>query len=80
MKLDISMKNFIYNSCVKWNSLVDKIFERSLPSESGVLIKGSVENSDFCASIPFVKNKLKVTLFKCQELGVEKEWGPENTF
>ena len=80
VKLDVSMRNFIYNSCVKWNSLVDKIFERSLPSESGVLIKGSVENSDFCASIPFVKNKLKVILFKCQELGAEKEWGPGNAF
>ena len=51
------MINFVYSSCVKWNSLIDKILEKSLPSESRVLIEGSVQNSDLCALIPFVKKK-----------------------
>ena len=80
VKLDISMRNFVYSSCVKWNSLIDKILEKSVPSESGVVIRGSVQNSDLCASIPFVKKKLKNILLECQALGNEIEWGPENAF
>ena len=48
VKLYIAMINFVYSSCMKWNSLIDKILERSLPSESGIIIKGSVQNSDLC--------------------------------
>ena len=78
VKLDISMKNYVYNSSVKWNSLIGKVLEKSSLSEQGVVIGGSVANSDFCASIPFIKKKLKNILLKSQVLGDSKEWVKEN--
>ena len=78
VKLDISRKNFVFNSSVKWNSLINKILERPSLCENGVVVGGSVTNSDFCASIPFVKKKLKGILLEYQSLGSSTEWEKEN--
>ena len=43
-----------------------------------MVVGGSVTNSDFCASIPFIKKKLKNILFESQALGVSEEWLREN--
>ena len=76
--LEISRKNFVYNSSIKWNSLINRLFEKVPLSENGVVVGGSVTNSDFCASIPFIKKKLKNILFESQALGVSEEWLREN--
>ena len=44
VKLDISMKIFVYNSSVKWNSLINKLFEKTPLSANGVVVGGSVAN------------------------------------
>ena len=72
------MKNFVYKSSVEWNDLIDQVLESSSQSANGVVIAGSVKNSDFCASIPFVKKKLKAILLERQSIGDMMEWGREN--
>ena len=78
MKLDISMKIFVYNSSVKWNSLINKLFEKTPHSDNWVVVEGPVANSDFCASIPFIKKILKTLLLQSQALGDSINWGKEN--
>ena len=78
VKLDISMKNFVYNACVKWNYLIEKILQHAPLNDNGVIVRGSVANSDFCATIPFIKKKLKSILLECQALGDVMEWEREN--
>ena len=76
--LNISKNNFVSKSSVLWNSLISKIFEKCPPNESGMIIKGSVRDSVFCAPIQFVKNKLKGILLCHQKAGDPIEWVPEN--
>ena len=78
VKLDISKQNFLFNSCVEWNSLIDKVLEKAPLDKNGVVIRGSVNNSDFCATIPFVKRKLKSILLERQALGNKMTWVKEN--
>ena len=78
VKLDISMNFFVYNSSVKWNSLINKLFEKTPRSANGVVVGGSVANSDFSASIPFIKKKLKTLLLQSQASGDSINWGKEN--
>ena len=49
-----------------------------MPDDKGIIIIGSSKNSDFCASIPFVKQKLKANLLNQQSQG-DIEWLPENS-
>ena len=80
--LDISKRNFIFNSSSIWNKLVGVILEKSvltcIRGDEFVIIVGSTPNSDFCATIPFVKNKLKEYLLNKQASGEVTEWAPEN--
>ena len=43
--------------------------DKNKPESDGKLIPGSTENSDFCAPVPFVKNKLKSILLARQKDG-----------
>ena len=76
--LEISRNNFLFKSSSLWNSIFENIFEKSTPSESGIIINGATMNSDFCANVPFIKNKLKILLLSKQALGDEIEWVREN--
>ena len=68
--LNISKNNFVCKSSELWNSLIGKVFEKCIPGENGIIIKGSVRDSDFCAPIQFVKNKLiNVFYFLIKNLG-----------
>ena len=78
--LEISRNNFIFKSSTLWNTLIDKIFEKNAPDSGGILIRGSVINSDFCATIPFIKNRLRMFLLKQQALGDESNWTKENAW
>ena len=51
-----------------------------LGNDQYVIILGSTANSDLCATIPFVKNKLKACLLDKQASGEVSEWVPENVF
>ena len=76
--LSISQNNFLFKSCSIWNALVSQILEKSQPNSKGALISGSSQNSDFCATIPYVKNKLNSYLLNQQFLGANLKWLPEN--
>ena len=54
------------------------ILEKSQPDENGLIVTGSAKNSDFCATISFIKKKLKLALFNIQALGDKMKWVPEN--
>ena len=60
VSLDISKNNFVYKTCFIWNKCVQKVFVLpELDLKIQIVIPGSVTNSDFTASIPFVKNRIK---------------------
>ena len=56
--LDISKNNFVF----KWNSLIGDILERSIAGTNRIIVRGSALNSDLCAPVPFIKNKLRLLL------------------
>ena len=57
--------------------LIGDIFERSSSCDNGVVVGGSSVNSDFCATVPFIKNKLKAILLNQQASGDVIEWVPK---
>ena len=73
------MNIFVYKSSVsKLISLINKLFEKTPLSDNGVVVGGSVANSDFCASIPFIKKRLQILLLQSQASGYSINWGKEN--
>ena len=74
VKLCVSQNNFLFKSSTLWNNLIGCILEKSLPNDKGIVVRGSSPNSDLCATIPFVKNKLKTLLFELQSSGDSLEW------
>ena len=43
-----------------------------------IVVQGSSKNSDFCATVPFIKNKLKLEMLRLQALGDKSTWVTEN--
>ena len=78
IRLDISKQNFVFRSSSIWNKLVNIVLNKSLPNDSGLIIPGSSENSDFASSMCVIKTKLKKYLLSTQNLGDENEWLYEN--
>ena len=76
--LKTSKCNFAYKSSVLWNTLIGKILNDSKASDNGIVIMGSSENSDICASVPYVKNVLKAFLLAIQKYGSDDLWEPSN--
>ena len=78
VNLDISKNNFIFSASTIWNNLIEILLEKSLPIDEGkfkgTIIKGSGINSDLCATVSFIKNKLKHHLLDYQSSGDIVEW------
>ena len=53
-------------------------YNNSEASDNGIVIMGSSENSDLCASVPYVKNALKAFLLSIQKYGSDDLWEPSN--
>ena len=51
-----------------------------MPDIGGIMIRGSAINSDFCATVPFIKNRLQMVLLNQQAKGDENNWTGENAF
>ena len=49
-KLNKAKHNFVSKSTEVWNEISPKVFEKCIPTESGLLIPGSAKNSDLAAS------------------------------
>ena len=76
--INISKRNFAYKSSILWNTLIGKVLNKSEVSDNGIIITGSSENSDFCASVPYVKNTLKAFLLTIQKHGNDDLWETSN--
>ena len=74
VKLEVTKQNFLFKATKTWNDHKDKIFNKSDPSNTGIIIPGNSENSDLSASLGFVKAKLKNLLLSSQKLGDPDEW------
>ena len=49
-----------------WNTLLGKVLTNSGASDTGIIIPVFSVNSDVCASVPYVKNTLKIFLLAIQ--------------
>ena len=78
IKLNVSKSNYVFSSSIIWNNLVGQIFETCQPNKNSIIVEGSQENSDFCSTVPFVKQKLKNILLSRQKLGEPSEWESSN--
>ena len=76
--VNVSQYNFVSKCSLLWNKLIRKEMEKSKPESDGTLISGSAKNSDFCAPVPFAKNKLKSILLTHQKAGHPYLWEPSN--
>ena len=76
INLERSKQNFVFTSTLIWNKHIVTLLnlKNVRPSESGILIPGSKENSDLSASICVVKNKLKALLLQIQTQGDVNNW------
>ena len=77
--LDISKINFIFKSCSLWNSVIGNILEKSIAGTNWVIVRGCALNSDLCAPVPFIKNKLRLLLLNHQASGDPLKWIPEDS-
>ena len=73
-KFDINKRNFIFKSSSIWNKLHPSIFTKCEPQNNGLIIPGSVPNSDLGAPISFIKSKLKSVLLASQKCAPALEW------
>ena len=67
-------KNFVYNSCVIWNSILNHVLSKSSSESSGVVVTGTSKNSDLTISVPVAKHRLISHLLKCQKEGNSQHW------
>ena len=59
----------LVNNNFRINTLIGKILNNSEASDNGIVIMGSSENSDLCASVLYAKNALKAFLLTIQKYG-----------
>ena len=78
VRLNISKNNYVFRSSELWNSLIGNVFEKSVADQDGLVIRGSARNSDFSATIPYIKQKLKSILLCRQNSGDPTNWDPAN--
>ena len=76
INLERSKQNFVFTSTLIWNKHIVTLLnlKNVCPSESGIVIPGSKENSDLSASICVIKNKLKALLLQIQTEGDVNNW------
>ena len=69
-------ENFVYNSCVIWNSILNHVLSKSISESSGVVVLdlGTSKNSDLTISVPVPKHYLISHLLKCQKEGNSQHW------
>ena len=77
IQLNVSRYNFANQCSLIWNIFIGRVLQKSNADKNGVLILGSALNSDFCAPIPFVNNKLRSILLEYQKLGTQIYGNPQ---
>ena len=74
VRLEITKQNFAFKATLIWNDLSGHVFEKCIPTESGLIIPGSSKDSDLGASTGTIKSKLKSHLLSQQKLGDALKW------
>ena len=74
VKLDVTQQNFVFKATKIWNDCKDKIFNRCIPSDTGIIIPGNSKNSDLSSSLGYIKTKLKDFLLSSQKSGNQVTW------
>ena len=72
--LDIGLQSFVFSASRLWNQYAKLMFEICSPNMSGIVIPGSVKNSDLSASASVIKSKMKKILLDEQKSGCEITW------
>ena len=72
--LDIGLHSFVFSASRLWNQYAKFIIEICSPKMSGIVIPGSVKNSDLSASASVIKSKMKKILLDEQKSGCELTW------
>ena len=72
--LDIGLQSFVFSASRLWNQYAKFMFEICSPNMSGIVIPGSVKNSDLSASASVIKSKMKKILLDEQKSGCEITW------
>ena len=80
IELNVYQYNFVNQCSLIWNKFIGRVLEKSNAEKNGVLILGSALNSDFCAPVPIVKNKLRSILLEYQKTGNPNLWEPSNFY
>ena len=73
VNLDKTKQNFLFSASLNWNNIVKHVFERCDPLSSGpnkgIVVPGSVTNSDLSASIATTKSRVKKYILSLQAAG-----------
>ena len=72
--LDNGLQSFVFSASRLWNQYAKFMFEICSPDTSGIVIPGSVKNSDLSASASVIKSKIKKILLDEQKSGCEITW------
>ena len=78
--LSTSKENFLFKASHLWNNLINIVLNKCKPMKNGLLVPGSMVDSDMGASIAVVKFKVKMFLLKEQEHGDQTYWTPRNFY
>ena len=78
--LSTSKENFLFKASRLWNNLINIVLNKCKPMINGLLVPGSMVDSDMGASITVVKFKVKMFLLKEQEHGDQTYWTPRNFY
>ena len=73
VNLDKTKQNFLLSASLNWNKIVNHVFEKCDPLSSGpnkgIVVPGSVTNSDLSASIATTKSRVKKYVLSLQPAG-----------
>ena len=68
VKIETVKCNFVFKASLIWNAIIEKVLSNCSPNDKGIMVPGSVTNSDLSTKISIVKLKLKDVLLEIQKV------------
>ena len=68
VKIETIKCNFVFKASLIWNAIIEKVLSNCSPNEKGIMVPGSVTNSDLSTKISIVKHKMKDVLLEIQKV------------
>ena len=72
INLDLAKNNFVFQASCIWNELIPKILNKCFPNKTGIMLPGSVKDSDLSIPIALAKKKLRDVLLYTQKADPQK--------